>query len=187
MFARNHRFKVLKGDHAVEMAESNPDVVIVGGGFAGVTTARELTMRGRIAALLEARDRLGGRTYTVEEDGHPMEFGGTWIHPLQSSVWAEMSATASSLEALPVLEGLRSAIVLRRQDRRAGRRRPGPRAGGARPVLCARRGAFPGAVLGLRGVGAGPRRVRRPLDPPGAQNLQGRAGPSTTGSSPCPA
>ncbi len=49
---------------------SNPDVVIVGGGFAGVTAARELMMRGRSAALVEARDRLSGRTYTSDHDGH---------------------------------------------------------------------------------------------------------------------
>jgi flavin-dependent dehydrogenase len=36
------------------------DVVIVGGGFAGATAARELTMRGRPAVLVEARERLGG-------------------------------------------------------------------------------------------------------------------------------
>jgi pseudooxynicotine oxidase len=95
----------------VGTTESDPDVVIVGGGFAGVTTARELTMRGRSAVLLEARDRLGGRTYTVEVDGHRMEFGGTWIHPIQSNVWSECKRYGLETEALPVLEGLRSAIV----------------------------------------------------------------------------
>ena len=62
-------------------SESGSDVVIVGGGFAGVTAARELTMRGRRAVLLEARDRLGSRTYTSDHDGHAMELGGTWVHP----------------------------------------------------------------------------------------------------------
>jgi choline dehydrogenase-like flavoprotein len=68
---------------AVGTTESRPDVVIVGGVFAGVTAARELTMRGRSAVLVEARDRLGGRTYTSDHDGHAMELGGTWVHPLQ--------------------------------------------------------------------------------------------------------
>ena len=71
--------------------ESRPDVVIVGGGFAGVTAARELTMRGRSAVLVEARDRLGGRTYTSDHGGHAMELGGTWVHPLQPKVGAEIS------------------------------------------------------------------------------------------------
>jgi pseudooxynicotine oxidase len=52
------------------------DVVIVGGGFAGATAARELTMRGRPAVLVEARERLGGRTHTASHDGHDMELGG---------------------------------------------------------------------------------------------------------------
>ncbi|MFG2712082.1 FAD-dependent oxidoreductase [Streptomyces goshikiensis] len=51
-------------------AESRPDAVIIGGGFAGVTAARELTMRGRRAVLVESRDRLGGRTFTKDHDGH---------------------------------------------------------------------------------------------------------------------
>jgi len=67
----------------VGTTESRPDVVIVGGGFAEVTAARELTMRGRSAVLVEARDRLGGRTYTADHDGHAMELGGTWVHPEQ--------------------------------------------------------------------------------------------------------
>ena len=91
--------------------ESRPDGVIVGGDFAGVTAARELTMRGRSAVLVEARDRLGGRTYTADHDGHPMELGGTWVHPLQPRVWAEIDRYGSELETFPVLEGLRQAVV----------------------------------------------------------------------------
>ena len=91
--------------------ESSPDVVIVGGGFAGVTAARELTMRGRSAVLLEARDRLGGRTYTADHDGHAMELGGTWVHPAQPNVWAEINRYGMETEIFPVLDGLRQAVV----------------------------------------------------------------------------
>ncbi len=41
------------------------DVVIIGGGFAGVTAARELRKQGQRVLILEARDRLGGRTCTA--------------------------------------------------------------------------------------------------------------------------
>ena len=47
------------------MSTFKADVVIVGGGFAGVTAARELTQRGASVILLEARGRLGGRTWTL--------------------------------------------------------------------------------------------------------------------------
>ncbi|MFD9379751.1 flavin monoamine oxidase family protein [Streptomyces sp. NPDC059999] len=86
------------------------DVVIVGGGFAGVTAARELSARGRRVVLVEARDRLGGRTWTKDHDGHPMEFGGTWVHPLQPHVWSEIDRYDVETETFPVLEGLRQAI-----------------------------------------------------------------------------
>ena len=83
--------------------ESGPDAVIIGGGFAGVTAARELTMRGRSAVLVEARDRLGGRTYTADHDGHAMELGGTWVHPLPPNVGAEISRNGTETETFPVL------------------------------------------------------------------------------------
>ena len=38
------------------------DVVVIGGGFVGVTAARDLQKRGFHVLVLEARDRLGGRT-----------------------------------------------------------------------------------------------------------------------------
>jgi monoamine oxidase len=72
---------------------SRPDVVIVGGGFVGVTAARELTMGGRSAVLVEARARLGGRTYTADHDGHAMELGGTWVDPAQPIVGPRSAAT----------------------------------------------------------------------------------------------
>jgi monoamine oxidase len=80
---------------------SIPDVAIIGGGFAGITAARELSMRGRSAVLLEARDRLGGRTHTAEHDGHGLELGGTWVHPAQPNVWAELTRYGLAVEAMP--------------------------------------------------------------------------------------
>lgn len=41
--------------------------------------------------LLEARDRIGGRTYTAEVDGHLYEMGGTWVHWNQPHTYREMS------------------------------------------------------------------------------------------------
>jgi len=57
------------------------DVAIVGGGFAGVTAARDLAAAGRSVVVLEARDRLGGRTWYRPFAGteHYVELGGTWF------------------------------------------------------------------------------------------------------------
>ena len=89
---------------------STPDAVIIGGGFAGVTAARELSMRGRTAVLLEARDRLGGRTHTVAHEGRELELGGTWIHPSQPNVWAEVTRYGLEVEEVPP-PGATNAVI----------------------------------------------------------------------------
>jgi monoamine oxidase len=67
------------------------DVIVVGGGFAGVTAAREAALRGRSVLLLEARDRLGGRTWTAEWAGTSIEYGGAWVHWHQPHTWSEIT------------------------------------------------------------------------------------------------
>jgi monoamine oxidase len=67
------------------------DVIVIGGGFAGVTAAREAALRGRQVLLLEARDRLGGRTWTADWHGSPLEYGGAWVHWHQPHSWSELT------------------------------------------------------------------------------------------------
>ena len=67
------------------------DAVVVGGGFAGVAAARELASQGLRTVLLEARDRLGGKTWTSQFAGRPVEMGGMSIHWFQPHVWAEVT------------------------------------------------------------------------------------------------
>lgn len=81
------------------------DVVIVGGGFAGVTAARELRQHGVRVTLLEARDRLGGRTWTRDTKlGRELDVGGTWVHWIQPHVWAEITRYGLDLIASPDLD-----------------------------------------------------------------------------------
>lgn len=65
------------------MHVTSSDVIVIGGGFAGLVAARELAHAGRTPILVEARDRLGGRTWyrPFGESGRKVEFGGTWISP----------------------------------------------------------------------------------------------------------
>src|SRR5581483_1150183 len=67
------------------------DVIVVGGGFAGVTVARECALRGRSVLLLEARDRLGGRTWTADWEGSRIEYGGAWVHWHQPHTFSELT------------------------------------------------------------------------------------------------
>ena len=77
------------------------DVVIIGGGLAGVTAARDLQQRGLRTVVVEANDRLGGRTYTVEDEGCKVELGGTWIHWTQPFIWAEKERYGLDIEETP--------------------------------------------------------------------------------------
>jgi monoamine oxidase len=74
------------------------DVIVVGGGFAGVTAAREAAVRGCSVLLLEARDRLGGRTWTAPWNGSVIEYGGGWVHWHQPHTWSEITRAALEVE-----------------------------------------------------------------------------------------
>lgn len=80
------------------------DVIIVGAGFAGAVAARELSRGGRRVCLIEARDRVGGRTWVDERLGRRLELGGTWVHWSQPHVWAELTRYGLSIEASPTPE-----------------------------------------------------------------------------------
>lgn len=61
--------------------KSSYDVIVIGAGFAGLVAARDLSKDKDLSVLLlEARDRIGGRTWTAKAWGEEFEMGGTWIH-----------------------------------------------------------------------------------------------------------
>jgi putrescine oxidase len=68
------------------MAEITRDVLIIGAGAAGLTAANDLRKAGLSVAVLEARDRVGGRLWTDVIDGAMLEVGGQWVSPDQSAL-----------------------------------------------------------------------------------------------------
>lgn len=63
-----------------------PDVLVVGAGVAGLTAARRLVEAGQDVVVLEARDRVGGRTLNDTIAGVTVEVGGQWVGPGQDRV-----------------------------------------------------------------------------------------------------
>jgi monoamine oxidase len=64
------------------------DAIVVGAGLSGLSAARRLERGGADVQVLEARDRVGGRTLTRPLDGEPVDLGGQWVAPTQRRVLA---------------------------------------------------------------------------------------------------
>jgi len=62
------------------------DIVVVGAGLAGLTTAWLLSKAGLEVRVLEARDRVGGRLYGYKAGERCIQLGGRWTGPGQSAV-----------------------------------------------------------------------------------------------------
>ncbi|NDZ93125.1 FAD-dependent oxidoreductase [Streptomyces sp. SID6673] len=69
------------------MTSINRDVIVIGAGPSGLSAAHHLTEAGLSVAVVEARDRVGGRTWTDTVDGAMLEIGGQWVSPDQSALY----------------------------------------------------------------------------------------------------
>lgn len=67
------------------------DVIIVGGGAAGIGAARRLAAHGASALLMEASSRLGGRAHTHDLGGFPLDLGCEWLHSGDRNAWVDVA------------------------------------------------------------------------------------------------
>lgn len=72
---------------------SEVDVAVIGAGSAGIAAGRRLAEAGVSFVLLEARERAGGRTWTVDKNGYPLDLGGEWLHSADRNVLAGIAET----------------------------------------------------------------------------------------------
>jgi monoamine oxidase len=78
----------LAHDSIAPVDDRTVDVIVVGAGLAGLCAARDLTRRGIRCVVLEARDRVGGRTLSQRLGNDTIDLGGQWIGPTQNRLAA---------------------------------------------------------------------------------------------------
>lgn len=83
------------------MFPSDPDVLVIGAGCAGIAAARELAARGRTCVVLEAGARVGGRAFTESASlGLPFDHGASWLHQADDNPLAPLARALG----LPLLD-----------------------------------------------------------------------------------
>lgn len=71
---------------------SDPDVVIIGAGSAGLAAARTLIAAGKTVVVVEASNRIGGRAWTESETfGVPFDHGCSWITAADANPYTELA------------------------------------------------------------------------------------------------
>ena len=75
----------------ISFAQSNPDVVVIGAGAAGLSATAHLISKGKSVLCIEAMNRIGGRCYTdMTTFGVPADLGAHWLHAQQFTVPIEV-------------------------------------------------------------------------------------------------
>ena len=74
----------------ISFAQSNPDVVVIGAGSAGLSATAELMQKGVSVLCIEAMNRTGGRCYAdTTTFGVPIDIGGHWLHGFSENQFAK--------------------------------------------------------------------------------------------------
>lgn len=85
-------------------ADPETHVLVVGAGAAGLSAARALDAAGVRVTVLEARDRIGGRTWTAEVGGATVDLGAAWAHGTEGNPmvdFAEANGLGYAADQIP--------------------------------------------------------------------------------------
>jgi len=77
------------------MARRRVNVLVLGAGAVGLAAARELSQSGLTAVVIVARERIGGRIFTVHDDNSalPIELGAEFVHGQPADTFQIVRAT----------------------------------------------------------------------------------------------
>lgn len=92
-----------KAAAAVIATEANR-IAIIGAGISGLAAAQILAKAGLTVTIFEARDRIGGRVWTVDDLGTPLDAGAAWIHGVTGNPLTRLS-DALGIRRVPTGEG----------------------------------------------------------------------------------
>ena len=113
------RHKHPKHHHKHRKAPAKPaprsaDAIVVGAGFAGLAAARNLVAAGKSVVVLEARNRVGGRTLNHDlGGGQVVEIGGEFVGPTQDRILS--MAADLGVATFPAYQNLQSAYIVGNQ------------------------------------------------------------------------
>lgn len=93
-------------DQFAQPAPVSATVLVVGAGMAGLTAAKELQDAGHDVLVLEARDRLGGRTFTSAELGPPLDMGAAWLHGIDNNPLFDVAQALQLLQTVTDYDNL---------------------------------------------------------------------------------
>jgi monoamine oxidase len=77
-----------------DLRDATGNVLVVGGGIAGLAAAHRLADAGRSVTVFEARDRLGGRIQTSRSWDLPVDLGASWLHGVAGNPLVPLLETA---------------------------------------------------------------------------------------------
>jgi monoamine oxidase len=83
-------------------SSDSADVVVIGAGMAGVSCARALASGGARVIVLEARQRVGGRVWSIRDLAEaPVEAGAEFIHGVGAATWGDARSAGLRMQKAP--------------------------------------------------------------------------------------